>query len=110
MKHYSLQNFTKGWVIGDFSPSVLKTDLFEVAIHEHGAGCETFPHFHKETTELTVVISGSVRVNGITLGEGQMWIYDPFDVSDVQFLEDTKLVVVRWPSKPGDKFLIEGDN
>ena len=33
-----------------------------------------------------------------------MWIYEPWDISDVEFLEDTDLMIIRWPSIPSDKY------
>ena len=33
-----------------------------------------------------------------------MWIYEPNEVSDVEFLEDSELIIVRWPSIPSDKY------
>ena len=33
-----------------------------------------------------------------------MWIYESNEVSDVEFLSDVDLIVVRWPSIPSDKY------
>jgi len=33
-----------------------------------------------------------------------MWIYEPNEVSDVEFLSDVDLIIVRWPSIPSDKY------
>ena len=43
-------------------------------------------------------------VSGKHLKAGDMWIYEPNEVSDVEFLEDSELIVVRWPSIPSDKY------
>ena len=32
MKKYNLKNMIKGWFIGKFEPTLLDTDLFEVAV------------------------------------------------------------------------------
>ena len=43
-------------------------------------------------------------VSGKNLKAGDMWIYEPNEISDVEFLEDTELIIVRWPSIPSDKY------
>ncbi len=77
---------------------------FEVAHHKHEKGCETFPHYHKVTNELNYIVSGELMVSGKHLKAGDMWIYEPNEVSDVEFLADTELIIVRWPSIPSDKY------
>ena len=45
-------------------------------------------------------------MNGKTMSAGDMWIYEPNEVSDVEFLADSELIIVRWPSIPSDKYLV----
>jgi len=40
------------------------------------------------------------------MSAGDMWIYEPNEVSNVEFLEDSDLIVVRWPSIPSDKYSV----
>ena len=35
MKVTRLSDYTRGWIIGDFEPSVLRTKDFEVAVFTH---------------------------------------------------------------------------
>jgi len=42
--------------------------------------------------------------SGKHLKAGDMWIYEPNEVSDVEFLSDVDLIIVRWPSIPSDKY------
>ena len=65
---------------------------------------KTFPHYHKVTNELNYIVKGELMVNGKHLKEGDMWIYEPNEVSDVENLTDNELIVVRWPSIPSDKY------
>ena len=39
------------------------------------------------------------------LTAGDMWIYHANDISDVEFITDVELIVIRWPSIPSDKYL-----
>jgi hypothetical protein len=38
MRTYSLADMKGGWFVGDFSPTVLRTPDFEVAVKEYAAG------------------------------------------------------------------------
>jgi|TARA_B100000965_G_scaffold51096_1_gene37944 quercetin dioxygenase-like cupin family protein len=106
MKQSNINDFKGGWFVGDFEPSIFKNPFFEVAHHSHKKGCETFPHYHKVTQELNYILRGEVKVSGKHFKSGDMWIYEPNDVSDVEFLADTDLVIVRWPSIPSDKYMV----
>ena len=100
----NIENFKGGWFVGDFNPSLFKNPFFEVAHHKHEKGQKTFPHYHKVTHELNYIVKGELMVNGKHLKEGDMWIYEPNEVSDVENLTDNELIVVRWPSIPSDKY------
>lgn len=106
MKVYSLTDFKGGWFIGNFEPSILKTSNFELGIHRYTAGFEGNPHYHTMSTEYNVIITGKVTIDDIELGPGGIFVYEPYDVSNCQFIEDTILVVARDSSNPKDKFLV----
>jgi hypothetical protein len=55
MKKYNLQNFSKGWFIGNFEPSLFSTDQFEVAVKFYKKGDSETSHHHKISTEYTIV-------------------------------------------------------
>ena len=101
----NIKDFKGGWFVGDFEPSLFKNPFFEVAHHKHTKGQETFSHLHKVTHELNYIVSGELMVNGKHLKAGDMWIYEPNEVSNVENLTDNELIVVRWPSIPSDKYL-----
>ncbi len=96
----------KGWFIGDFDPSVYRTSKFEVGFHRYSKGCKTIDHFHEKSTEINVVISGRMIVNGEVAKKDDIFIFDPNVVSRTEFLEDTELIVVRTASVPNDKVVI----
>ena len=104
MKQATIKNFKAGWFVGDFDPSIFKNPFFEVAHHKHTKGQETFPHYHKVTNELNYIVRGELIASGKHLKAGDMWIYEPNEVSNVEFLSDVDLIIVRWPSIPSDKY------
>ena len=106
MEIHKFNKFVKGWFIGDFEPVVLKTDQFEVAYHTHKKGEIHDIHYHKKTREYNLLISGSMMINEQELNSGDLFIIEPYEVSEPTFLTDVCLVVVRTPSVKGDKYVI----
>lgn len=108
MKVNNLQNMIKGWFIGNFEPSLLKTNDCEVAVKEYKKGDYEGKHYHKIATEFTVIISGRVKMNGIEYKEGDIIVMEPNEATDFECLEDgTKNVVVKIPGANNDKYIVE---
>jgi len=42
-----LKNMFRGWFVGNFEPSIYKTDQFEVGVLFHSKGEKWPNHFHK---------------------------------------------------------------
>ena len=94
----------RGWFIGHFEPSVLKTEQFEVGILTHKKD-EVWPaHYHKIATEYNVLISGSMTICGETIGPGTIFILQPNEIANPIFNEDCIVVCVKTPSVKGDKY------
>lgn len=100
----NIKLFTNGWFIGNFKPALLKTKDFEIAHHFYAKGFRGTPHTHKIATEYNYIVSGKLLVSNKTLTNGDIFVYEPFDISDVIFLEDTDLIVIKVPSIPDDKY------
>ena len=62
MKHAHLEDMIKGWFVGGFTPSAFQTDACEVAVKKYNAGDSEGAHYHKIATEITLVLSGRVRM------------------------------------------------
>src|SRR5262247_3510763 len=105
MRRHHLETMRNGWFIGHFEPAALRSPHFEVALQAHAKGHRAERHFHAEATEVTCVVRGRLVANGHELGPGAIFVYEPGEVCDVEFLEDTELIVVKTPSVPGDKHL-----
>ena len=98
---------TGGWFVGNFVPSVLCTDKFEIGYHKHKKGDDTQNHYHKLSTEINVIIKGKMLVNGEICLAGDIFVFEPYTVSEAIFLEDTELIVVRNSSNTKDKHCAE---
>jgi quercetin dioxygenase-like cupin family protein len=99
-----LEDMVKGWFVGDFEPSVLRTKEAEVAVKHYRAGDREEWHVHRVATEVTLVISGSVEMSGRRYGAGSIITLEPGEGTDFVAIEDSVNVVVKLPSARGDKY------
>lgn len=104
MKAGNLKEMVKGWFVGDFDPSVLKTEACEVAVKVYKKGDSETAHFHKVAAEVTLVLAGRVRMCGEEYGEGDIVLIEPGVSTAFEALEDTTTVVVKVPGAKNDKY------
>lgn len=101
---HKLQDMIGGWYIGDFMPSVMRTSAFEICHKVHKKG-EIWPrHYHAQATEINLLISGSMSINGTLLSAGDIFTISPNEIASPIFYEDCVLTVVKTPSIVNDKF------
>ncbi len=105
MKVFRLNDMTKGWFVGDFEPAVLRTEAAEVAVKSYDAGSLEPRHMHKVAPEITLIVSGRVRMNGAEYSDGDIVLIEPGEATDFEALTSVTTVVVKLPSVAGDKYL-----
>ncbi|AQZ50217.1 hypothetical protein [Martelella mediterranea] len=106
MKTARLDDMVKGWFIGNFDPSLAKTEDVEVAVKRYDRGDSEARHFHKIATEYTVVVQGRIRMNGVEYGAGDIIVMEPGEATDFECLEnDSVNVVVKIPGARNDKYM-----
>jgi hypothetical protein len=105
MTESKLENMIGGWFIGNFDPSLFKTNDVEVAVKKYVAGDSEAAHYHKIATEYTVIVSGRVRMSGIEYVEGSILTIPPMESTDFQALTDVITVVVKIPGASNDKYI-----
>jgi len=106
MKIARLDEMTKGWFVGAFAPTVHTTDACEVAVKHYRAGDAEAAHFHKVATEITLIVSGRVRMVQREFGPGDIVVLEPGEVTAFEALEDAVNVVVKLPGALNDKYLV----
>ena len=106
MKLSKLNEMFKGWVVGNFEPSLYKTDDFEVAVKRYKAGDKDEKHYHKIATEITVIVSGHVLMNGLMYSSGDIITIEPGEATDFEALSDSVTTVIKVPCIKDDKFLV----
>ena len=103
MKLSNIKNMTRGWFIGDFEPSILRTKDFEVGVLIHKKG-EVWPkHYHALSTEYNLLLEGSMTIQNTLINSGDIFILDPMEIADPIFHEDCRVLCIKVPSVPGDK-------
>lgn len=99
-----LEGMTRGWFIGDFEPTVLRTSDVEVAVKTYAAGDHEARHHHRVATETTCIVSGTARMAGREVTAGDIIVLDPYESTDFTALTDVVLVAVKVPGARNDKF------
>lgn len=107
MKVAKLSDMKGGWFIGNFEPSLYKTNDCEVAVKTYKKGDFEAAHFHKIATEYTIVASGKVMMFDTVFEQGDIVIVEPGDATSFEALEDTTNVVIKIPGANNDKYLVE---
>ena len=105
MEKYKLADMTKGWFVGDFEPTVIRTNDCEVGVKRYSSGTKEAAHYHKEAEELTIVISGRVRMNNDIFEEGDIIKVLRDEIIEFEALEDSITVVYKSISVVGDKYI-----
>lgn len=106
MKIYNSKPFMEkgGWFIGNFEPSVFKTDQFEVSYKLHHKGEEWPKHHHKLSTEINFLMKGKMTINDIPIEQGNIFVIDKNESVKPVFLENCELIVVKVPCVKNDKY------
>lgn len=107
MKTFKLKDMKRGWFIGNFEPSVIKTEYFEVSILTHHKDEKWPKHYHKLADEITVLISGHMKMNGTEIFAGDIILIEKNEITVPEFLDDCVIVCVKIPSVIGDKYEID---
>ncbi|WP_201451929.1 cupin domain-containing protein [Rhodovarius lipocyclicus] len=63
-------------------------------------------HMHKVATEVTMVLSGTVRMAGREWNAGDIIVLEPGEATDFEAVTDAVNVVVKVPGALNDKYLL----
>jgi hypothetical protein len=108
MEVRKLSDFTGGWFVGDFAPTLLRTPAFEVGWKVHTREEGVASHLHRQVTEYNLLAHGAMTVNGVRLEERDLFVLFPGERVDIDIhSEEVHVVCVKVPSIPADKELCE---
>jgi len=101
---YKLHTFTKGWFIGNFDPSLYKTNYVEIGLKTYKAGEIEDYHHHKIATEYTVIINGVAEMSGKKYVKGDIIVIKPGESTDFKAVTTVTTMVVKIPGANNDKY------
>ena len=103
----NLGKFVRGWFVGNFHPTLLRTSDFEVGINIHKKTVDSYDfHYHEEVEEFNILIWGNMILNNVNITQGQYFNVKPRQITCSIYTEDTMILCVKSISSPKDKFLI----
>ena len=82
-----IEDMTRGWFIGNFTPSVLMTSDFEVGYLCHKKGETWGTHYHKRAVEINYLIRGKMRIQGQLLTTGDIFTIFPYEIADARSID-----------------------
>lgn len=110
MKYYVLDEMVRGWFVGNFSPNAYRTSDVEVAVKHYQKGDQEAAHYHKIATEITLIVSGRVKLGEREWVAGDIIVIEPGERTAFHALLDTVTVVVKLPGANNDKYLAGDEN
>ncbi len=105
MRKYDANEFVGGWLVGNFEPTIFSSKDFEVALKIFSKGDTEDRHYQLSAHELTIVVSGDIRIGELAATSGEGILIDPLECSGFEALSEVSLVCVKWPSIPQDKVM-----
>jgi hypothetical protein len=106
MNLYRIDEMVGGWFVGNFSPTAFATKDVEVSYKKHPKGEIWDLHYHEHVTEVNLLVRGKMILQGKTLTGGDIFILNPFEIADPEFLEDCEIVCVKLPGITNDKIIV----
>lgn len=100
----NLKDFTRGWILGKFEPSLAKTD-YEVGLRWNEKGDTEDRHYHKEVTEYVAFAGGVHALNNDIYQDGDVTVIHPYMSANYLCLEPGYCLTVKDQSIPTDKFM-----
>lgn len=110
MEKFNLKDFTRGWVYGNFEPTLMNSSDTEVSIKRYGKGDHEEKHFHKVATEWTIILEGAVEMNGVMYYKDDIIKINPNESTDFKCLTDVITIVIKSPCVKDDKYVVYNIN
>ena len=98
-----IDEFIKGWLVGDFEPTLIKNKDIEVGVKYYKKGDIEKRHVHKYVTEYTIVLSGKIVMLDKVFYKKNIVKVEPGIATNFEALTDCITLVIKTPSIPSDK-------
>ncbi len=105
MKTFRIEDMVRGWFVGGFEPTAWHTMDFEVGYMVHPKDSPNDDHYHTHVTEINLIVTGRMSMRDMELTAGDIFITEPWEITNSVFHEDTAIVCVKVPSMNDKKRL-----
>ncbi|WP_218964498.1 hypothetical protein [Nostoc linckia] len=95
----------RGWIVGNFTPSLYQTNDVEFAVQSYKAGAYEEWHYHKIATEITVIVVGEAEMAGQRYTSGDILVIESGEETDFKAITDVITAVVKIPGANNDKYV-----
>lgn len=92
-----------GRITGMERPFLYHMSEAELIVRYYEKGEGECSHIHDETTEIIVVVEGSIRFGMRVLKKGDVVLIDPDEKHGFRALKKTSLMIFKAPCVPGDE-------
>lgn len=105
MKTDKLDNYTRGWLVGNYTPSLYNKN-YELGFKYYNKGDYEKSHNHLLSDEVTVILFGEVEMNNVSYIKGDIVVQEKGEFTDFRCISDMAIVGVYRPdgSFPNDKY------
>ncbi|MBR3516852.1 MAG: hypothetical protein IKO10_11110 [Lachnospiraceae bacterium] len=102
MKHFRIDDMHLGFFVGDFEPTVFRTNAVEMAIKQIAKGTLDGGYYREIDTEIINVLSGEVECNGEHFQKGDILLFTQGEMISIFALEDSNVLISKLPGTKGD--------
>lgn len=95
----------RGWFVGDFPEAALTSAEVEVCYKVEPAG-KMPAHYHLVCVETVLIVEGIVTCQGNEYHSGDILVFEPGDINDIECLVETKMIGVKTPAGGDDKIYV----
>lgn len=103
-KNKKISDFVGGWVVGDFEPTLHKTNDVEVSVKYIPKDTIGDGHYHKLGDEFTIILEGQAEDNGRIYNKGDIILLKKMQRNYTKFLQDSMILSIKTISQKGDKY------
>ena len=95
----------RGWFVGDFPEAAVSTSAAEVCYKVEPAG-KMAAHYHQRCWETVLIVEGIITCQGNEYHSGDILVFEPGDINDIECLVETKMIGVKTPAGGNDKVYV----
>ncbi len=102
MRCLSVDGVKNGFFVGDFEPSAFSSDHCEIAYRKYVKGSFDGGFYRDRDTQILLITSGSIDVDGKEYSKGSIVIWEPLDIINIFAIEESEVVLMKFPGTKGD--------